>query len=613
MQIATNEGEIKHIEGELRALKEADTHPHFRKGRLGVGGMVIPLSMRKMSPAERDLECRRMELKGDNFGLHLKVSTELTRDVPTIAATADKLEDPDAGTRVAAIQMLGMLLRPHPFDDVLRRHGPIGYFSDSSDEEPEEPPSLADDPVAIAAITAIGARLQDADPSVHEAALATLSGLSRSLLERQKVSMAEALRPYAAAITETEEMHLCLLLDRLSPAHVIRPAATVCSGHRVESALCTTHSHTHRHDCAHTLPTLPTYFLRRTPRSFAPQESKCFILALDSLGWDAAASMEFVERYLLAFLNRTRPAGDRLMELSAHVAKVTVAVPNQENGFDCGLHACEYAGKIAQRLAADRAGIMQRLHAGCDTFEEIFGVPGNTVAEITQKRQEYEEWLRRKHTMPSDAWESFGEKVPTPAQLKRELKRKSETPGDICECPAPPALNRIMLTEKELAILHEHANNDKANYLNDELMNVILRRMATPSSKGGLERIGESAHVFSTHFLTKFEEKGIGAVKRWTKAVEDLLGKDVLFVPYNVNKNHWRLLAVVNPAALRGLMGGEESEEEKDTEVGDRPLMDLASEDEEEGEEEGGVAATSLPEATDAIDPNSQVSAFERT
>ena len=47
LQIAKNKGEIKHIEGELRALKEADTHPQFRKGRIGVGGMVIPLSMRK--------------------------------------------------------------------------------------------------------------------------------------------------------------------------------------------------------------------------------------------------------------------------------------------------------------------------------------------------------------------------------------------------------------------------------------------------------------------------------------------------------------------------------------------------------------------------------------
>ena len=174
----------------------------------------------------------------------------------TVAATADKLEDADASMRVAAIQMLGMLLRPHPFDDVLRRHGPIGYFSDSSDEEPEEPPSLADDPVAIAAIGAIGARLEDVVPSVRTVALATLSGLSRSLLERQKASMAEALRPYAAAITATEEKDLCLLLDRLSPTHVVRPAETVCSGHRIESALCTTL--THARDCAHVLPTLPT-------------------------------------------------------------------------------------------------------------------------------------------------------------------------------------------------------------------------------------------------------------------------------------------------------------------------------------------------------------------
>ena len=56
--------------------------------------------------------------------------------------------------------------------------------------------------------------------------------------------------------------------------------------------------------------------------------------------------------------------------------------------------------------------------------------------------------------------------------------------------------------------MHPHAKNDKANYLNDELMNALLRRMATPSADGGLGRIGESAHVFSTQFLTKFAEKG---------------------------------------------------------------------------------------------------------
>ena len=260
-------------------------------------------------------------------------------------------------------------------------------------------------------------------------------------------------------------------------------------------------------------------------------------------------------------------------------------MPNQENGLDCGLHTCAYAGKIAQRLEADRAGILQRLHDGCNTFEAIFGVPGNTVAEIAQKRQEYEAWLRRKHTMPSDAWESFGDAVPTPAQLKR----KSKTPAVICECPDPPAHNRISLTEKELARLHPHANDSKANYLNDELMNVILRRMATPSTDGGLGRIGESAHVFSTHFLTKFEEEGIGAVKRWIKEVEDLLGKDVLFVPDNARRIHWRPLAVVNPAALKGLMGDEESEDEKDTEVGGRERVDLESEEEEE---DGGVDTT---------------------
>jgi Ulp1 family protease len=66
------------------------------------------------------------------------------------------------------------------------------------------------------------------------------------------------------------------------------------------------------------------------------QESKCFILALDSLGWDATASMDIVERYLLAFINRTRPADDQLMDLNTHISKKTVAVPSQVNGFDCG-------------------------------------------------------------------------------------------------------------------------------------------------------------------------------------------------------------------------------------------------------------------------------------
>ena len=228
LQIATKKGEIKNIEGKLGALEEADTHKYFRKGRLVVGGMVVPLRVRKMSPEERDLDCRRMELKGDVCELHMLISTSLTRDVPTIAATAAKLEDADAGMRMAAIEMLGMLLCPEPSDDdVARRHFAIGCLSDSSDEESEEPPSLADDPVAVDAIAAIAARLEDADPRVRTVALATLSELSRSLLERQKVSMAEALRPYAAAITATEERHLCLLLDRLPPAHVVRPTETV--------------------------------------------------------------------------------------------------------------------------------------------------------------------------------------------------------------------------------------------------------------------------------------------------------------------------------------------------------------------------------------------------
>ena len=52
-----------------------------------------------------------------------------------------------------AMQMLGKLLRPEPSDDdVARRHFAIGRLSDSSDEESEETPSLADDPVAVNAI-----------------------------------------------------------------------------------------------------------------------------------------------------------------------------------------------------------------------------------------------------------------------------------------------------------------------------------------------------------------------------------------------------------------------------------------------------------------------------
>lgn len=243
LQIATKKGEIKNIEGKLGALEEADTHKHFRKGRLVVGGMVIPLRRRKMSPEERDLDCRRMKLKGDVCELHMRISSSLTRDVPTIAATAAKLEDADAGMRMAAIEMLGMLLLEPSDDDVARRHFAIGCLSDSSDEEPEEPPSLADDPVAVDAIAAIAARLEDADPRVRQVALATLSELSRSLPERQKVSMAEALRPYAAAITATEEMHLCLLLDRLPPAHVVRPAEMVKRPSNRKRPLHHTHAH----------------------------------------------------------------------------------------------------------------------------------------------------------------------------------------------------------------------------------------------------------------------------------------------------------------------------------------------------------------------------------
>ena len=314
---------------------------------------------------------------------------------------------------------------------------------------------------------------------------------------------------------------------------------------------------------------------------FAPQGSKCFILALDSLGWDATESVDTAERYLLEYLNQTRPVDNKLNDLSTHVIKVKVTVPNQGNGFDCGLHTCEYIGKIAQRLDADRMGILQRLHDGCDTFEAIFGVAGNTVAEISEKRREYEQWLSGKHSRKSDAWESFGDEVPTPAQLKR----MSETPASICEYPEAPADNRIMLTEKELAILHPHTNDDEANYLNDELMNVILLRMTTPLADGGLGAIGQNAHVFSTHFLTKLAEKGIDGVKRWTNAVEDLFGKYVLFIPSNAKKIHWLPLAIVNPAALKGLMGDEKSEDEsKDTDVGDREQVDLMSEDEMEVE-----------------------------
>jgi hypothetical protein len=90
----------------------------------------------------------------------------------------------------------------------------------------------------------------------------------------------------------------------------------------------------------------------------------------------------------------------------------------------------------------------------------------------------------------------------------------------------------------------------------------------------------------------------------------------VLLMPYNADKIHWRLLAVVNPAALKGLMGGESEEESKDTEVGGREQMDLVSEEETEGEAgasaEGGVAGTTA-EAADATDSTSQVSFLERT
>ena len=185
----------------------------------------------------------------------MKVDAELTRDVPTIAATAAKLEDADAGIRMAAINMLHILLHPKPSNDDVIRSYCHRRFSDWSEEESAETPALADDPGALTAITAIGDRLEDADPRVRTVALETLSGLSRSLLERQKAKMAEALRPYAAAITATEEMHLCLLLDRLSPAptHIVRPAEPVQRPLNQKRPLL---QRARPHVCAHALPTL---------------------------------------------------------------------------------------------------------------------------------------------------------------------------------------------------------------------------------------------------------------------------------------------------------------------------------------------------------------------
>ena len=46
LQIDTTKADIKSIEGQLRVLKEADKLPHFRKGRIGVGGRIMHLRRR---------------------------------------------------------------------------------------------------------------------------------------------------------------------------------------------------------------------------------------------------------------------------------------------------------------------------------------------------------------------------------------------------------------------------------------------------------------------------------------------------------------------------------------------------------------------------------------
>ena len=89
-----------------------------------------------------------------------------------------------------------------------------------------------------------------------------------------------------------------------------------------------------------------------------------------------------------------------------------------------------------------------------------------------------------------------------------------------------------------------------SGWLNDTVIDAYLQAIVDHGNEAAGQKRGETPkfHAFNSFFYNNLREGGADKVKRWaTKAKiggKDLLKVDWVFIPVNMNENHWTLLAV---------------------------------------------------------------------